>query len=204
MAQEPDDGAAIYQAKCAACHQPDGTGIPGTFPPLADNPHIADTDYVASVIENGLSGEIEVNGVTYDGQMPVLGLSDAEASAVISFLQAGFTETASSPGATPAEDPFPWGTLFLFATAIVVVGGAVFLAYPAPVALTRGRALGAGLVIFLYFTLATVWLPSHLLDDPALADWPDLIREGLVTAVWAGALGVGIVGLRLAQRSGRI
>src|SRR5262245_39834719 len=29
------DGAPIYAARCAACHQPTGAGLPGVFPPLA-------------------------------------------------------------------------------------------------------------------------------------------------------------------------
>src|SRR5690606_39535307 len=29
-------GQAIYASRCQVCHQPDGTGMPGVFPPLID------------------------------------------------------------------------------------------------------------------------------------------------------------------------
>ena len=28
-------GEKVYLDNCAACHQPEGTGLPGAFPPLA-------------------------------------------------------------------------------------------------------------------------------------------------------------------------
>ena len=34
-AQGLDKGKAVFLANCAACHQPDGKGLPGEFPPLA-------------------------------------------------------------------------------------------------------------------------------------------------------------------------
>jgi mono/diheme cytochrome c family protein len=203
FAQEAPDGQTVYTSSCAPCHQPDGKGIPGTFPPLADNPHVADSEYVAGVIANGRTGEIEVDGVIYDGRMPAIDLSDAEVDAVISYIQSGFAEEAALPGLIPTEDGFPWGTLVLFAAAIVVAAGIVSLAYP-PRGLTPRRTWWLAVVILLYFALATVWLPSHLLDDPALASWPDALREVMVSVVWLGALGAGVLGLRWAQRTGRI
>ncbi|MEO8718111.1 MAG: c-type cytochrome, partial [Burkholderiales bacterium] len=34
------DGRSAYERQCAACHQPDGRGVPGNFPPLAANPDL--------------------------------------------------------------------------------------------------------------------------------------------------------------------
>jgi len=67
-AQEP--GAGLYEQHCASCHQPDGAGIAGTFPPLAGNPAAADVDYVSSAITDGVTGPIDVLGVAYDSTMP--------------------------------------------------------------------------------------------------------------------------------------
>lgn len=88
-AQVDEEGSEIYQQSCAACHQPDGSGISGTFPPLAGNPNAADVDYVASVILEGRSGPITVDGVTYDAVMPpVASLSEEQVGAVAAFVAA--------------------------------------------------------------------------------------------------------------------
>ncbi|MDT8439506.1 MAG: cytochrome D1 domain-containing protein [Wenzhouxiangellaceae bacterium] len=62
---------AVYQANCGACHQPNGKGLAGAFPPLAGNPNILGNPEI--IIENilaGKQGEITVNGQTYNGVMP--------------------------------------------------------------------------------------------------------------------------------------
>jgi ubiquinol-cytochrome c reductase cytochrome c subunit len=88
-AQAEGDGQEVYTTNCSACHQPDGLGIPGSFPPLSGNPNVQDTEYVRSVVTGGLSGPIEVLGETYDGVMPPFAsLSDAEIDSVIAFIQA--------------------------------------------------------------------------------------------------------------------
>ncbi|QEC53169.1 cytochrome c oxidase cbb3-type subunit 2 [Anseongella ginsenosidimutans] len=38
------DGAALYTQTCAACHQPNGQGLAGAFPPLAGSPVVNDDD----------------------------------------------------------------------------------------------------------------------------------------------------------------
>lgn len=85
---QTDEGEAIYGARCASCHQADGAGITGTFPPLAGNSAATDPDYVADVIVNGLSGPIEVAGTSYDGDMPAVvpALESAELDAVVAYV----------------------------------------------------------------------------------------------------------------------
>ncbi len=207
QAQESVDGRAVYQTSCAGCHQVDGRGIPGTFPPLADNPRVADIAYVADVIVNGLAGELEVGATIYDGRMPAIDLSDAERAAVIDYIQTGFDgspQSSAAPG--PAgEDGFPWTTVFLFGVIVAMVTGVALIANPAPPApATRSYTWGTAIVIVLYFVISTVWLPSQLLDDPAMADWPEAVRGLMASAVWMVALGAGMIGLRWAQKSGRL
>ena len=98
------DGAALYQANCSACHQADAKGIPGSFPPLAGNPEVADTDFVAEVIRNGLTGPIEVLGESYDGVMPpIANLGDDEIDAIAAYV-AGLADQTDEPAAPPAEE----------------------------------------------------------------------------------------------------
>ncbi len=86
-AADEDDGRAAYDQACVACHQADARGIPGSFPPLAGNPNVADAAYVESVVRDGLSGPIDVNGEIYDGVMaPITTLTDAQITAVSQYV----------------------------------------------------------------------------------------------------------------------
>ncbi len=85
-------GADVYQRSCAGCHGAKGQGVPGSFPPLAENPYLfKDRTYPALVVLFGLSGEIEVKGQTYSGFMPSFAhLSDQEIAAVVAFIRNNF------------------------------------------------------------------------------------------------------------------
>jgi ubiquinol-cytochrome c reductase cytochrome c subunit len=96
------EGAAVYASKCASCHQPAGEGVPGAFPPLLANPRVADSDYVGAVVRDGLSGELEVDGVIYNETMPAADLSDSEAEAVVAYVATLATRDVSTPDTTVA------------------------------------------------------------------------------------------------------
>ena len=57
-------GQGVYNANCAACHQPNGQGLAGAFPPLAgsDYPQ-GNRDEVNKAALFGLPGPITVKGV---------------------------------------------------------------------------------------------------------------------------------------------
>jgi len=80
-------GKTAYEANCGACHQPNGQGMPGVFPPLAGNKRfINDPARAIDIAINGLTGELEVNGVKYNNAMPPMGhLSDADLAAALSY-----------------------------------------------------------------------------------------------------------------------
>ncbi|MCL1587251.1 MAG: cytochrome c [Actinomycetia bacterium] len=69
FAQSTDEGLEIYEQSCARCHQSDGLGTPGVYPPLAGNPAAGDFDHVVIVVTDGLEG-VEIMGVSYDAAMP--------------------------------------------------------------------------------------------------------------------------------------
>ena len=79
-------GASLYATNCSACHQPTGTGLPGAFPPLKDNPAVLNPDPAKQieVVLHGLHGEA-VNGVTYPSAMPPFAsaLNDADIADII-------------------------------------------------------------------------------------------------------------------------
>jgi len=80
-------GKSIYASVCQACHQADGKGIPGAFPPLAGSDYFkGNPSKVASAITHGLSGSITVNGKVYNGVMPTQTLGDEEVANVVTFV----------------------------------------------------------------------------------------------------------------------
>ncbi|MEQ1570580.1 MAG: cytochrome c [Myxococcota bacterium] len=80
-------GEALYNLKCVTCHQPNGAGVPGAFPPLVGaGGFYGDAKNHANIIVNGLNGEIEVLGVKYNGAMPKHAeYSDYDIAAVATF-----------------------------------------------------------------------------------------------------------------------
>jgi nitrite reductase (NO-forming) len=86
-------GKRVYEGgglACVTCHGPDGKGQPGSFPPLVgQRDHMGDCVKHAAIVVHGLSGELVVDGVTYNGAMPALGdlLSDVEIASVVSYVR---------------------------------------------------------------------------------------------------------------------
>ena len=96
-------GEEIYQQYCLACHQMDGSGVPGLYPPLRDTEWVTgDKETLIEIVMNGLSGTIEVNGEIYSQEMAASGfLSDEEIAAVLTFIRNGFGNDSGS--VSPAE-----------------------------------------------------------------------------------------------------
>lgn len=93
------DGGAIFQGKCAACHQADGHGIPGVFPPLAGSEWVqGKPEVLASILLHGISGKLTVKGAQYNGQMPVFKdlLKDDEIAAVLSHVRSHWGNKAAA------------------------------------------------------------------------------------------------------------
>ncbi len=66
-------GMKVYnRPTCGACHQPNGMGTPGTFPPLAGSEWVVEKDpaRVIRIVLDGLTGPIQVKGANYNSQMP--------------------------------------------------------------------------------------------------------------------------------------
>ncbi|MDR8389965.1 cytochrome c [Aliifodinibius sp. S!AR15-10] len=85
-ARKKIDGATIYANNCASCHQQNGQGVQGAFPPLAGDPVVTDedpTDHIRIVLY-GMQG-VPIEGTEYQGIMQPFGemLSDEEVAAVI-------------------------------------------------------------------------------------------------------------------------
>ena len=94
-------GEALFAGTCSTCHQADGAGIEGVFPPLAGSDFLnADPERAVGIVLNGLSGPVTVNGVEYDSVMPPMSqLNDDEVANILSFVYDswGNSQIAVSP-----------------------------------------------------------------------------------------------------------
>jgi len=80
-------GKQIYSQTCFACHQGEGQGIAGAFPPLANSDYMnADVDRTIGIVLHGLTGEITVNGNKYNSVMTAQNLTDEEIANVLTFV----------------------------------------------------------------------------------------------------------------------
>jgi len=81
-------GQELYQKNCGACHQANGKGLAGVFPPLAGSDYIAsDKSKLMKVTLNGLQGAVTVNGVEYNSIMPAMSyLSDDELATILTYV----------------------------------------------------------------------------------------------------------------------
>jgi len=80
-------GRDLYVRNCFVCHQFNGQGIPGVFPPLAKSDLIAtNLERAIKAPAEGLSGEIAVLGKKYNGAMPPIALNDAEVADVFTYV----------------------------------------------------------------------------------------------------------------------
>ncbi len=93
-------GEQIYQ-RCLTCHQANGEGLPGTYPPLAGSEYAnAENPAVPiRVVLHGLQGPVTVKGQQFNGLMPAYGtgieMSDAEVAAVLTYVRKSFGNSAS-------------------------------------------------------------------------------------------------------------
>lgn len=85
--QRVNAGRVLYNGTCSVCHQQDGKGLAGVFPPLANSDYLlADTSRAIEVVLNGLTGPITVNGSDFNSVMPPMSqLNDDEIANILTF-----------------------------------------------------------------------------------------------------------------------
>ncbi|WP_420320465.1 PQQ-dependent sugar dehydrogenase [Flagellimonas sp.] len=91
-------GAKTYYTYCSACHQKDGGGATGRFPPIANTDWVTgDKERLIRIILEGMEGSIQVHGETYNGVMPQHSfLSDEEIAEVLTYIRSNFENDASA------------------------------------------------------------------------------------------------------------
>jgi glucose/arabinose dehydrogenase/mono/diheme cytochrome c family protein len=91
-------GEKIYGIYCGTCHQRDGRGASGRFPPLAKSDWVTgDKGKLINIVLRGLEGPVEVNGEDFNGTMPEHSfLSDEEIANVLTYIRQNFGNQASA------------------------------------------------------------------------------------------------------------
>ena len=90
---KPVIASAVYTMYCGACHQADGKGDGGRFPPLSESEWVnGDKTKLINVVLNGLSGPITVKGLPYSETMPAHGsfLNDDQVAEVLTYIRKSF------------------------------------------------------------------------------------------------------------------
>lgn len=88
-------GQEVYGSYCITCHMEKGEGIETVYPPLAKSDYLmADKKRAIVVTLKGLSGEIKVNGQTYNSDMTGFDLTDQEVSDVLNYIRNSFGNKA--------------------------------------------------------------------------------------------------------------
>ena len=81
-------GSTLFTTNCAPCHQANGEGVPGAFPPLKGNGAVNRDDVVPHIriVLYGLKGA-KVGGVDYASPMPgfAASLSDSDIASIINY-----------------------------------------------------------------------------------------------------------------------
>lgn len=95
-------GKEIYSTYCMSCHQEQGEGIDGLYPPVAKSDYLmADKNRSIMQVLNGASGEMTVNGKVYNIEMMGIDLSADETSDVLNYIRNSFGNKGEA--VTPSE-----------------------------------------------------------------------------------------------------
>jgi mono/diheme cytochrome c family protein len=91
-------GAAVFNAKCAVCHQMNGQGIPGVYPTLSGSAlATGDPGFPIRIVLHGFQGPLERNGKKYNGIMQPWKdvLSDQEIADVLNYVRTNWGNAAA-------------------------------------------------------------------------------------------------------------
>ena len=97
-AQYAVNGQKLYKSHCQNCHGAKGEGLGKLYPPLTDHQFLtSQRDKLACIIKNGLSGEINVKGETYNQSMPALPtITDRDMAYILTYVTTHFGNADST------------------------------------------------------------------------------------------------------------
>lgn len=199
------EGQTIFTNNCVPCHGADLSG--GVGLPLNAGSEAASLsdEELTTIITNGVAGTA----------MPAWGSANAptqlsadQIAAVLSYIRAYQNGTITPEQPPPPEEStthFPWGLVFIVSAAVVLSAGLIVMVVnPGQESFTWRQAYVRGFVIFFYFFLLTVWIPSTMFTEAPINSAPRLVQDIVVSGAWFTMLAVGIGSLYFLQKAKRI
>lgn len=92
------EGGKLFSRNCQQCHQHDGKGVHGVYPPLDGSEWVlGEQERIVKVLLFGMSGTITVAGQTITGNMPTVGhLKDRQIAAVLTYVRQAWSNKAEA------------------------------------------------------------------------------------------------------------
>jgi cytochrome c551 len=89
------EGKRLYHLHCANCHQTEGTGLARLYPPLKHSDYLFSNRRESICgIRHGQKGEIFVNGVSFNQEMPSNSkLTKLEIAEIATYIYTEFTDS---------------------------------------------------------------------------------------------------------------
>jgi len=81
------DGKKVYDTYCISCHMENGMGVEGAFPSLVKTGNLSDKNRLVKIILQGMRGPLKVNGISFDGEMAGIEMTDKEVADVINYIR---------------------------------------------------------------------------------------------------------------------
>jgi mono/diheme cytochrome c family protein len=106
---ERREGAKVFNTACVACHQGNGQGLAGQFPPLAGSEWVVaeGPNRIIRIVLNGVAGPLNVKGADFNNAMPPWkeSLTDTQIAAVITYIRSDWGNKA---GRVTADQVKKW------------------------------------------------------------------------------------------------
>jgi mono/diheme cytochrome c family protein len=104
-----NEGAKVFNTACVACHQGNGQGLAGQFPPLAGSEWVLaeGPNRIIRIVLNGVAGPLNVKGADFNNAMPPWkeSFNDAQIAAVITYIR---SEWGNKAGPVTADQVKKW------------------------------------------------------------------------------------------------
>lgn len=91
-------GRKLFSANCVTCHQANGQGVAGQFPPLAGSEYVNSdaTNRLIAIVLKGLQGSVQVKGQPYNNAMQAweAQYTDQQFAAILTYIRSDWGNNA--------------------------------------------------------------------------------------------------------------